>query len=104
MCKFQSCAYKNENKNRNFKKDVDILRYKIQKLEELIKQKETEEIYQLRKVNDLKRNEREKCLEAKVSALEKFVVRLEEKLELLEHEEKGIEQTDYSTFDNFTPL
>ena len=79
-CKFQSCAYKHKNKNRNFKKDVDILSYKIKKLEELIKQKETEEIYQLKKVNGLERNEREKYLEAKVLALEKFVVRLEEKL------------------------
>ena len=33
-------------------------------------------------------------LEAKVLALEKLVVRLEEKLELLEHEDKGIEETE----------
>ena len=36
--------------------------------------------------------------------MEKFVVRLEEKLELLEHEEKGIEETDYSTFDKLHTL
>ena len=53
----------------------------------------------MRKVNNLERSEREKCLEAKVFALEKLVVRLEEKLELLEHEDKGIGETDYSTFD-----
>ena len=44
------------------------------------------------------------CLEAKVSALEKIVVRLEEKLELLEHEDKGIEETDFSTFDKLHTL
>ena len=103
-CKFQSCAYKHENKKNKFKKEVDILNYKIKKLEELIKQKETEEIDQLKKVNNLEKSEREKCLEAKVSALEKFVVRLEEKLELLEHEDKGIEETDFSTFDKLHAL
>ena len=49
-CKFQSFAYKHENKNRNLKEDVDILNYKVKNLEELIKQKETEEIDQLKKV------------------------------------------------------
>ena len=58
----------------------------------------------MKKVNNLEKSEREKCLEAKVSALEKFVVRLEEKLELLEHEDKAIEETDLSTFDKLHTL
>ena len=47
---------------------------------------------------------REKALEDKVISLEKLVVRLEEKLELLAQENYGIEATDYSTFDKFHQL
>ena len=78
--------------------------FKKKKLDDLIKQKEADEIDQLKKVNNLERSEREQCLEAKVFALEKFVVTLEEKLELLEHEDKCIEETDHSTFDKLHTL
>ena len=37
----------------------------------------------MKKVNDLKKSEREKLRESKVASLEKFVVRLEDKIELL---------------------
>ena len=50
------------------------------------------------------RSERDICLAAEVFAWEKFVVRLVEKLELMEFEDKGIEETDYSTFDKLHTL
>ena len=69
---------------------MDILNYKIKKVEELIKVKETEEVDQVKKVDALRRSEKEKALEDKVIALEKFVARLEVKLELLEQAQFSI--------------
>ena len=51
----------------------------------------------VQRVNDIQKNERDKSLENKVAALEKFVVRLEEKIELLTQYCYNIEGIDFST-------
>ena len=56
---------------------MDILNYKIKKLEEL---KEADEVDQVTKVYALRRSEKEKALEDTVIALNKCAARLEEKL------------------------
>ena len=45
---FKNGAYQRERK-RNFRKDVDILNYRIKKLEDLIKNKEAEEVEQVKR-------------------------------------------------------
>ena len=47
---------------------------------------------------------KELILEERVRVLETFVVRLEEKLEMLEQNRKGVENTDYIYFDHLHPL
>ena len=47
-------------------------------------------------MKNIEKHDREKRLDERVRVLETFVVRLEEKLELLEQEKKGIKATDYT--------
>ena len=54
-------------------------------------------------MKNIEKHDREKILEERVRVLKTFVVRLEEKLELLEQEKKGVKDTDYSFFRSFTP-
>ena len=72
-CKFEKCAYQHE-RNRNFRKYVGVPNYKIKKIKELIKDKEAEEVEQVKMVNDLQRGEGKQLLDNKVASLEKFVV------------------------------
>ena len=51
----------------------------------------------------MKKHDREKILEESVRVFETFVVRLEEKLELLEQEKKGVKATDFSSLDHLHP-
>ena len=54
--------------------------------------------------NNIEKNQKELILEERVRVLEAFVVRLEEKLEMLEQNRKGVENTDYSSFDHLHTL
>ena len=102
-CKFFKCAYKHLKK-RTIESDFDDITKKIKILEAQIKNKETEENVQAEIVNNLERKQRENILEERVRVLETFVVRLEEKLEMLEQDKKGADNTDYSTFDHLHTL
>ena len=63
---------------------MEIIAGKIKVIGEKIKIKGTEEIVQMQKVDDLEKSENETALQEKVDALEKFVARLEEWLEMFE--------------------
>ena len=76
-------------------------KFKIKKLEELIKIKEAEEVEQVQRVNDLQKSERDKSLENKVPALEKFIVKLEENIEFWTQYCYNIEEIDFSTLKNY---
>ena len=102
-CKFYKCSYKHVKK-RTIKSDIDDISNKIKKLEGLIRVKEKEEMIQTEVVKNLEKNEREIVLEERVRVLETFVLRLEEKLEMLEQHKKGVAKTDYSSFDHLHPL
>ena len=54
-------------------------------------------------MKNIEKHDREKILEENVRVLETFVGIIEEKLELLEQEKKGVKATDYSFFRSFTP-
>ena len=72
---------------------------------EKIKIKGTEEIVQMQKVDDLEKSVKETALQEKVDALEKFVARLEERLEMFEQRYvKDAKLVDYSSFDKLHSL
>ena len=70
-CKFSDCAYKLIIK-RNLKNYMELIAEKIKMIGGQIKIKDTEEIVQMQKVNDLEKSEKETAIQEKVDALEKF--------------------------------